>query len=123
MDKTSQKVTKDKGPKRVDARPKGRENFMKKMKENILNMQKVAGILPIQAMKLSAILPIPAIKLQAQLTMQAMKLPASSTLPPRDQMILMSMAFVYLLSFPLVFVDFFAYNTFQPNNKELINEK
>ena len=86
-------------------------------------MQKVAGILPIQAMKLSAILPIPAIKLQAQLTMQAMKLPASSTLPPRDQMILMSMAFVYLLSFPLVFVDFFAYNTSQPNNKELINEK
>ena len=36
MDKTSQKVTKDKDPKRVDAGRKGRESFMKKMKENIL---------------------------------------------------------------------------------------
>ena len=36
MDKT-QKVTKNKDPKRVDAGRKGRENFMKKMKENILN--------------------------------------------------------------------------------------
>ena len=71
-------------------------------------MQKVAGILPIQAMNLSAILPIPAIKLQTQLTMQAMKLPAPPTPPPQDQMILMSMALVYLLSFPLVFVYFFA---------------
>ena len=30
MDKTSQKVTKDKDPKRVDAGRKGRKNFMKK---------------------------------------------------------------------------------------------
>ena len=37
MEKTSQKVTKDKDPKRIDARSKGRENFMTKMKENILN--------------------------------------------------------------------------------------
>ena len=37
MDKTSQKVTKNKDPKRVDAGRKGRETFMKKMKENILN--------------------------------------------------------------------------------------
>ena len=36
MDKTSQKVTEDKDPKRVDAGRKGRENFLKKMKENIL---------------------------------------------------------------------------------------
>ena len=43
MDKTSQKVTKDKGPKRVDAERKGRENFMKKMKENILNYAKGGG--------------------------------------------------------------------------------
>ena len=37
MDKTSQKVTKDKDPKRIDAGRKGRKNFMNKMKENILN--------------------------------------------------------------------------------------
>ena len=37
MDKKSQKVTKDKDPKRVDAGRKGRDSFMKKMKENILN--------------------------------------------------------------------------------------
>ena len=37
LDKTSQKVTKDKDPKRVDAGRKGKENVMKKMNENILN--------------------------------------------------------------------------------------
>ena len=37
MDKTSQEVTKDKIPKRVDAGLKGRGSFMKEMKENILN--------------------------------------------------------------------------------------
>ena len=43
MDKTSHKVTKDKDPKHVDAGCKGRENFMKKMKENILNYAKGDG--------------------------------------------------------------------------------
>ena len=37
MDKTSEKVTKDKDPKRVNAERRGRKNLMKKMKENILN--------------------------------------------------------------------------------------
>ena len=37
MDKTSQKVTKDQDPKCAEAGRKGRENFMKKMNENILN--------------------------------------------------------------------------------------
>ena len=40
------------------------------------------------------ILPIQAMKLPALLTMQAMKLPASPTLPPQDQMILVSMSLV-----------------------------
>ena len=43
MDKTSQKVTKDKDPKRVDAGGKSREYFMKIMKENILNDGKKGG--------------------------------------------------------------------------------
>ena len=80
MDKTSEKVTKD--PKHVKAGRKGRENYMKKYKESILNdAKKVAEILP----------------------MQAMKLPALPTPPPQDQMIPMSMV---LLSLPLVFVYF-----------------
>ena len=37
MEKTSEKVTKDKDPKRVNAERRGRKNLMKKMKENILN--------------------------------------------------------------------------------------
>ena len=43
MEKTSQKVTKDKDPKRIDAGHKGRENFMKKIIENILNYGKGGG--------------------------------------------------------------------------------
>ena len=74
-DKTSQKVTIDKDPKCVDAGQKGRENFMKKVKENILNdAKKVAEILPIQAMKLPTLLP-------ALLSIQAIKLPALPTPP------------------------------------------
>ena len=50
MDKTLE-VTKD--PKRVEAARKGREKYMNKLKESILNdAKKVAEILPIQAMKL-----------------------------------------------------------------------
>ena len=50
MEKTSEKVTKD--PKRVEAARKGREKYMNKLKESILNdAKKVAGILPMQAMK------------------------------------------------------------------------
>ena len=69
--------------------------------------KKVAGILPIQAMKL----PMQAMKLPALLTTQAMRLPALPMLPvppppPQDQIILMSMALVYLLPLPSVFVYF-----------------
>ena len=43
MDKTSQKVTKDKDPKRVDVGRKGRGSFIKNLKENILNDAKKGG--------------------------------------------------------------------------------
>ena len=57
---------------------------MKKMKEDTLNdANKVAEILPIQAVKLLALLTIQAIKLQALLTPL-----------PQDQMILLFMALV-----------------------------
>ena len=47
MEKTSQKITKDKDSKCADAGCKDMENLTKKMKENILNdAKKVAEILP-----------------------------------------------------------------------------
>ena len=112
MYKTSEKVTKD--PKRVEAARKGREKYMNKLKERILNDAKKAEILPIQAMKLPAILP-----------MQAMKLPALPTLPPpllapQDQMILISMVLLPLLSLPLVFVFFTYITLFSLKNSSVI---
>ena len=112
MYKTSKKVTKD--PKRVEAARKGREKYMNKLKERILNDAKKAEILPIQAMKLPAILP-----------MQAMKLPALPTLPPpplapQDQMILISMVLLPLLSLPLVFVFFTYITLFSLKNSSVI---
>ena len=44
MRKTLQKVTKD--PKRVEAVRKGRENYMNKLKESILNDAKKLGKIP-----------------------------------------------------------------------------
>ena len=89
MDKTSRKVTKD--PERVEAARKGRENYMNKLKERILNdAKKVAEILAMQAMKLPALPTPPPLLPPAQPT----------PLPPQDPVILISMALVYLLSLP-----------------------
>ena len=49
MDKTSQKTAKYKDPKRVDAGRKGRKNFMKKMKENIVSDAKRGGGDPVNS--------------------------------------------------------------------------
>ena len=88
MDKTLQKVTKD--PRHVKAAHKGRENYMNKLKESILHdAKKVAETLAMQAMTLPALAaPPPSLP------------PALTTPPPQDQMILMSMAMVYLPSLP-----------------------
>ena len=67
-----------------------------------INMDKTSQ----KAMKLQALITIQAMKIPTLLTMQAMKLPALATPPPQDQMILMSMALVYLLSLPLAFLYF-----------------
>ena len=37
MDKTPEKVTRDKDPKRVEAARKGKEKYMNKLKESVLN--------------------------------------------------------------------------------------
>ena len=128
MNKTSQKVTKNKDPKRVDAERKGRENLIKKIIENILNDAKMGTeILPIQAMKLTALLSIQAMKLPALLTMQTMKLKALPTPPPQDQMILMSMVLIYLLPLPLLFVYFLhitlSLKIKNPSMKNMINKQ
>ena len=90
MDKTSEKVTKD--PKHVEAVRKGREKYMNKLKESTLNdAKKGGGDIPVQAMKLPRLPTLPT---------------ALTTPPPQDQMILMFMGLVCLLSLPLVFVYF-----------------
>ena len=67
-----------------------------------INMDKTSQ----KTMKLQGLLIIQAMKIPTLLTMQAMKLPALATPPPQDQMILMSMALVYLLFLPLAFLYF-----------------
>ena len=77
IEKTSQKVTKD--PRRVEAARKGRESFVNKLKENILNdAKKVGKILAMQAMKLPAPPALP-----------APLPPALPAPPPQDPVILM----------------------------------
>ena len=75
MEKTSQKITKDKDSKCADAGCKDMENLTKKMKENILNDAKKGG----------RDTTIQTIKLPALLTNQAMKLQALPTPPPQDK--------------------------------------
>ena len=80
--------------------------------------KKVAEILTIQTMKLPALLPIQTMKLPALLTIQAMKLPML-----QDQMILIFMELVYLLSLRLAFVYFLHTTLSSLKLKKLINEK
>ena len=84
MDKTLEKVTKD--PRRVKAARKDREKYMNKLREsNINDAKKVAEIL--------------AMKLPSPPTLPPPLPPALPTaLPTLPAVILMSTAFVYLLS-------------------------
>ena len=80
---------------------------MNKYKESILNdAKKGGGDIPIQAMKVPALLTIQAMKLTTLPTPLPPLPPALTPPPPQDQMILMSMALVCLLSLPLVLVYF-----------------
>ena len=107
MDKTSQKVKKD--PKRVETACKDRENYMNKLKESVLNDVKKAEILAMKAMKLPAPPAVPP--------------PQPRALPISPPVIRISMALVDLLSLPLAFAYFFAYNNSQTANKKQVNEK
>ena len=77
-----EEITKD--LRRVEAACKGRENYMNKLKENILNDAKKVAKVAMQAMKL----PVPP-KLPPRLP------PALPALPPQDPVIFMSMTLVY----------------------------
>ena len=87
MGKISQKVTKD--PKRVEATRKGRENYMNKLKESLLNEVKKAEILAMQAMILPASPTLPP--------------PLPTALPTLPPVRLISMTLVYFLPLPLAF--------------------
>ena len=91
MDKTSEKVTKD--PKRQERGKRSHETYMKRLKEKILEDNQLPTPTPTDRPRL---LPLP---LQVTLCL----LPLSM---PQDQMILMSMALVYLRSLPSFFVYF-----------------
>ena len=122
MDKTSEKITQD--PKRVGAGCKGRENYMNKYKESILNdAKKGSRDIPMQAMKVPALLTMQAMKLPTLPTPLPPMPPALTTPPPQDQTILMSMALVCLLSLPLMFVYFLHITLFslQIKNKSMKN--
>ena len=101
MDKTSQKVKKDKDPKHVDGRCKGRENFMKKMKENILNDAKKGG------------------EDTTNSSNETTSVTNTATIRSND-------TYVYCVGILAVFAIgvcvFFAYNSF-PRNKKPFNEK
>ena len=113
MDKTLPKVTKDKDPKRVDAGRKGRENCMKKMKENILNDAKNSGGDTTNS---------------SNETTSATNNASNETTDVTDAAITRSnYTYVYSVVILAVIVIgvclFFAYNTSQAKNKEPLNEK
>ena len=101
MDKTSQKVTKDKDPKRFEAVCKGREKYINKLKESILNnVEKGSG--------------------DATNASNEATSSANNTTTTRS-----NDTYVYgvgiLAVLAIVVCVFFGYNTFQP--KKLINKK
>ena len=82
MDKTSQKVTKD--PRRVEAARKGRENYMNKLRENILNDAKKGSEDTSNASN----------KTTSTTNTATTLLPALPAPSPQDPMIFISMALV-----------------------------
>ena len=114
MDKTSEKVTKD--PKRQEQGKKSHETYMKRLKEKILEDNQLPTPSPTDR--------------QIGLRLLRLLLHLLPLLPlpiPQDQIYygrytMASMALVYVLPLPLVFV-YFLHNTFQAKNKNQANEK
>ena len=112
----SQKVTKDKDPKRVDPGRKGRENFMKKMKEDILNdVKKGGGDTTNSSNEITSPTKNPGNE------------PTSSTTNSSNKTTRSNNTYIHGVGIVAVLAIgvcvFFAYNTFQPKNKKQANEK
>ena len=111
MDKTSQKVTKD--PKRVEAARKGRENYMNKLKESILNDTKKGSRDTSNASNETT---------SATTTTTTPATSTNNTVTTRS-----SDTYVYgvgILAVPAIGICvFFAYTTSQAENKKQVNEK
>ena len=123
MDKTSQKVTKDKDPKRVDAGRKGREHFMKIMKENILNDGTKGGR---DTTNSSNETTSPTTNSSNESTGATNNSSNETTSVTNTVTTRSNDTYVYgivmLAVLAIVVCVFFAYNTFQPKNKKTVNE-
>ena len=111
MDKTSEKVTKD--PKRVKAARKGRENYMNKLKESILNDAKKGSGDTTNASN------------ESTSATNTATTPATSTSNTTTTRSYDTYAYgVGILAVLAIGVCvFFVYNTFQPKTKKQANEK
>ena len=110
MDKTSQKVTKDKDPKRVEAGHKGRGNYMKKMNKDILNNAKKDGRDTTKSSNETA----------SSTTNSGNETTSVPTTRSNDTYIY-GVGIIAVLAIGVCV--FFAYNTSQPKNKKQANEK
>ena len=124
MDKTSQKLTKDKELKRVDAGRKGRENFMKKMKEDVLHDAKKGGG---DITNSSNETTRPTTNASNETNSSTNNSSNETSSITNNATTRSNGTYVYGLGIVAVLAIgvcvFFAYSTFQNNNKKLINEK
>ena len=112
MDKTSEKVTKD--PKRVKAARKGRENYMNKLKESILNDAEKGSVDTTNASNETTSATNTA-------TIPATTASITATTRRTNDTYVYGVGILAVLAIGVCV--FFAYNTFQPKNKKLVNEK
>ena len=121
MDKTSEKVTKD--PKHVEAGRKGRKNVMNKLREDILNDAKRGSRDTINTSNETGDITGPANNASNETTSPTniATTPANNTTTTRS-----NDTYVYGIGMLVVLAIgacvFFAYSTFQPKNKKLVNE-
>ena len=112
MDKTSEKVTKD--PKRVKAARKGRENYMNKLKESILNDAKKGSGDTTNASNETTSATNTA-------TIPATSANITATTRRTNDTYVYGVGILAVLAIGVCVS--FAYYTFQPKNKKLVNEK
>ena len=120
---TSQEVTKDKDPKCVDAVRNGREKFMEKVKENILNDAEKGGR---DTTNWSNETTSPTTNSSNESTGATNNSSNETTSVTNTVTTRSNDTYVYgivmLAVLAIVVCVFFAYNTFQPKNKKTVNE-